>query len=404
MRSAALLAAALGAAAGPADRSLCFVIDDTGSMGPDIEAVRNVADRLLYLSDAPHFVLVGFNDPVPVNLNVSTTNRSAFHDAYHKIQPSGGGDCPELFYEGALKGVELAHPYSTCFLFTDAPAKDPSYAKDLIEAAKAKNIALVLYISPGCGSPCWGDGRQGWEVVLGETGGGLWCLGQKNQMEWYLDSPERDQEGLSIKAQGPPLVAAPAIWPKPAPPVYNTPKTIACGAVCPNDADDYCPCGVCLPSADNASKYLCMSRCGANCTKDSDCSAECGLCSAGKCTPPPTPPPTPAPTPAPPACDSPCTSNSTCAHAGDCTYCKRAADCKGVAGMDVGGGVVGSPISGLNATECCALCARTDGCLGAVLLDKALGGQCYLKDQSGMYANPNRTALVPSGKASCSKP
>eukprot|EP00756_Hemistasia_phaeocysticola_P023544 Hpha_TRINITY_DN15900_c0_g14::TRINITY_DN15900_c0_g14_i2::g.73761::m.73761 len=103
--AAALAAVATAAAQSPADRSLCFVIDDTGSMGPDIDQVRRVADRLLYLSDAPHFVLVGFNDPVPVNMNVSTTDRQLFYDSYHRIEPSGGGDCPELFYEGAIRGV-----------------------------------------------------------------------------------------------------------------------------------------------------------------------------------------------------------------------------------------------------------------------------------------------------------
>merc|ERR1719454_185973 len=117
-------------------------------MGQDINQVRVVVDRLLHTSTAPHYVLVSFNDPQPNRTELATYDRKEFHDTLATVRPNGGGDCPEMFYGGALRAIELAHERSNCFLFTDAPAKDPELQEAVMNAALAKNIHLFMYITP----------------------------------------------------------------------------------------------------------------------------------------------------------------------------------------------------------------------------------------------------------------
>lgn len=40
------------------------------------------------------------------------------------LTATGGGDGPELFFHGTILVLGAARPRSTCYAFTDAPAKD----------------------------------------------------------------------------------------------------------------------------------------------------------------------------------------------------------------------------------------------------------------------------------------
>lgn len=234
------------------ERSLCILLDDTGSMGPDIRAVRRVIDRLLHTNTAPHYVLVSFNDPQPNHTELATYDRKEFHDTLRRVRPGGGGDCPEMFYGGALRAIELAHERSNCFLFTDAPAKDTELKDALVNAALAKSIHLFMYITPGCGSPCSDAGREGFESVLGRSDGGLSCVGSKRQLAWYIDSPDQAARGETIGARAPSLRPAPALWRLPRAPGYVAPRAppapprapaaAECGAIRSSGAGVRCMC------------------------------------------------------------------------------------------------------------------------------------------------------------------
>ncbi|XP_061889584.1 von Willebrand factor A domain-containing protein 7-like [Entelurus aequoreus] len=117
---------------------LCFVIDTTGSMGPEIAEVRRVsnnivASRLDTGLEPPFYILVPFNDPDfgPV---LQTTDATFFMEQINSLTVSGGGDLPELSLSGLQLALTAAPRFSDIFLFTDAPAKD----------ADLRNIILAL--------------------------------------------------------------------------------------------------------------------------------------------------------------------------------------------------------------------------------------------------------------------
>uniref|UniRef100_A0A3Q1J284 VWFA domain-containing protein n=2 Tax=Anabas testudineus TaxID=64144 RepID=A0A3Q1J284_ANATE len=120
-------------------KALCFVIDTTGSMGDDIDAVKTVTSTIINnkvgTEDEPSvYILVPFNDPDfgPVK---TTTDPNAFKRAINLLTASGGGDFPEMSLSGLQLALTGAPPGSEIFLFTDATAKD--------ENLKSTVIALI---------------------------------------------------------------------------------------------------------------------------------------------------------------------------------------------------------------------------------------------------------------------
>lgn len=226
-------------------------------MGADIEQLVLILDRLLYKQSAQHYVLVGFEDTDrgAVTTEVSTGDRGQFHDKYHALNPGLGGDCPEMFYTGLLRAIELSNPGSTCFVFTDAPAKDTWLKENAMGAAQEKSMRLQVYLSPGCGEPCWfGTSCSDTDTSCGETdcqhcpttctssyycknasgpayktmniedrGGQLSCLEDSEQLSWYLESP--DSDASIAKAWGGSFAAAPVIWEQPPPAVWEPPSS-----------------------------------------------------------------------------------------------------------------------------------------------------------------------------------
>jgi len=55
---------------------------------------------------------------------IKTTNASAMIEALSALRASGGGDTRELAFHGIQAAVENVLIGSTCYFFTDAPAKD----------------------------------------------------------------------------------------------------------------------------------------------------------------------------------------------------------------------------------------------------------------------------------------
>lgn len=316
------------------DRSLCILLDDTGSMGPDIRAVRTVIDRLLHTSTAPHYVLVSFNDPQPNHTELATYDRQEFHDTLRRIRPSGGGDCPEMFYGGALRAIELAHERSNCFLFTDAPAKDTHLQEAVANAARAKNIHLFMYITPGCGSPCSDAGREGFESIMGGSEGGLSCVGSKRRLAWYIDSPDQAARGQTISARLPTLTPAPALWRMPRAPRYIPPRAprVTTTRAPPPEAE----CG-----------EIRSSGTGVRCT-----------CDRGVWRPP-----------------------KTCTALEDTDF----------------GDIPLDTIFNLDDAGCCEACSVNPSCVGSVLTNSSLGSNCYLKSAGNHFPSPGRTSFVRNG-------
>jgi len=134
--------------------SIGFVIDDTGSMGPEIQGVKTAVASIINsaaASESPpsSYVLVTFGDP-----NVSpakvTSSASTLLSSVNAISIGGGGDCPELSQSGLLAGVSASQEKGKLYLVTDASAKDSKLAANVSEAASKKNITINYAITGSC--------------------------------------------------------------------------------------------------------------------------------------------------------------------------------------------------------------------------------------------------------------
>uniref|UniRef100_S4RXW9 von Willebrand factor A domain containing 7 n=1 Tax=Petromyzon marinus TaxID=7757 RepID=S4RXW9_PETMA len=135
--------------------SIGFVIDSTGSMGPYIDSVRmevfRIIDERAKNGELPAmFMLVPFNDPDFGPVFVSK-NVSQFKSWISEINPSDGGDEPEMFFSGLMLCLSAIEPQSEIFIFTDASAKDADLqpqAAAIAEKNKCK-VNVVVVRTPG---------------------------------------------------------------------------------------------------------------------------------------------------------------------------------------------------------------------------------------------------------------
>ncbi|KAK1883219.1 von Willebrand factor A domain containing protein 7 [Dissostichus eleginoides] len=130
-------------------KALCFVIDTTGSMSDDIDAVRAVTSTIINnkvgTEDEPSlYILVPFNDPDFGPL-LKTTDPNVFKNAINSLRANGGGDSPEMSLSGLQLALTGAPPESEIFLFTDAPAKD-THLKSTVIALIERTKSVVNFM------------------------------------------------------------------------------------------------------------------------------------------------------------------------------------------------------------------------------------------------------------------
>ncbi|CAL8363112.1 unnamed protein product [Lota lota] len=134
------------------NKALCFVIDTTGSMSDDIDAVKAVTtslvDSKVGTRDEPSlYVLVPFNDPEFGPL-MRTRDPNVFKSWLNDLTANGGGDFPELALSGLQLALTGAPPGSEIFLFTDATAKDIDL-KDTVIALIQRTKTVVNFMLTG---------------------------------------------------------------------------------------------------------------------------------------------------------------------------------------------------------------------------------------------------------------
>lgn len=133
--------------------TLGFVIDDTGSMSPTLNGVKQAVTQIVNrvkdnLSVSPdEYLLVRFGDNV--GSPYITEDPDEFLSRVNALSASGGGDCPESSNSAMLRAINAAQFGSRLWLFTDASAKDPGVTQNVIAAAKAKEITRLKYVLTG---------------------------------------------------------------------------------------------------------------------------------------------------------------------------------------------------------------------------------------------------------------
>jgi len=139
---------------------LVFVVDTTGSMAPDIAAVRDsmtaITDQLAASTASWRIAVVSYRDfpartgessdyPSRVDLGFSSTV-STIRTVIGGLVADGGGDTPESALSGLDAGISL--PWrpgvkKAVVLFTDAPALDPEPISGLTSASVAQHAFEV---------------------------------------------------------------------------------------------------------------------------------------------------------------------------------------------------------------------------------------------------------------------
>uniref|UniRef100_A0A096M5U5 VWFA domain-containing protein n=1 Tax=Poecilia formosa TaxID=48698 RepID=A0A096M5U5_POEFO len=130
-------------------KPLCFSMDTTGSMGDDIETVKNatssIIDSKVGTEDEPSvYILVPFNDPDFGPL-IRTTDPEVFKRHINSLTPRGGGDAPEMSLSGLQLALTAAPPNSEIYVFTDAAAKD-EHLKNTVIALIEQTKSVVNFM------------------------------------------------------------------------------------------------------------------------------------------------------------------------------------------------------------------------------------------------------------------
>ncbi|XP_033629281.1 von Willebrand factor A domain-containing protein 7-like [Asterias rubens] len=137
--------------------SLTFVIDTTGSMSDEIEAVREETIDIVNTNRgtcfaASKYVIVPFNDPAFGPAFVTTDPEECIQ-YISGLTAAGGGDCPELANSGLELGIQNSVEGSIVYLFTDADDKDKDKLPNVEALIAEKGLIRVDFVlTEGCTS------------------------------------------------------------------------------------------------------------------------------------------------------------------------------------------------------------------------------------------------------------
>ncbi|WP_153799392.1 Calx-beta domain-containing protein [Foetidibacter luteolus] len=134
-----------------------FVIDDTGSMGEEIESVKNAILLILSLPMFSSndnnwiFQLTSFKDNVSIRPQTSDLNE--IKNQVAALIASGGGDCPEASAEALDAAKDFVKEGGILFLATDAGPHAGTDIAGITAKLKEKKITVSVLLSGNCGEP-----------------------------------------------------------------------------------------------------------------------------------------------------------------------------------------------------------------------------------------------------------
>ncbi|KAK3738880.1 hypothetical protein QZH41_014662 [Actinostola sp. cb2023] len=158
------------------DVSLIFTIDTTGSMREEIGQAKAIAKAIAGYKrkGKVNYILSPYNDPGagPVR-NFDDSKRAGFETAINGLWAHGGGDCPELTFNGIIDAIKVGEPLpgSPMYVFTDAPPKTRGeYNRDnAIGYALDYMIPVHFFFSTrGCQNP---GNNADYKAIMEDTGG-----------------------------------------------------------------------------------------------------------------------------------------------------------------------------------------------------------------------------------------
>jgi hypothetical protein len=136
--------------------SIAFVIDDTGSMGEEIDGVRNalqayidtVAAALPPDATPPTIQLITFKDSVTTR--ITSNDLAAVRAQVASLTASGGGDCPEYSAQGLAAAARNIAPGGTILLATDASTQPGVDMGAVIAQLVGAGVTVNTILSGDC--------------------------------------------------------------------------------------------------------------------------------------------------------------------------------------------------------------------------------------------------------------
>jgi hypothetical protein len=139
------------------NKSVGMIIDDTGSMGDEIDAVKSALANYINSRDDEEYTvwqLTAFKDSAR-NFGVTTEN-STILSWVNSLTASGGGDCPEEVLGGIQSSIDALSGYTdhskTLIVATDASAQSGDVSS-IIASAQANNVRVNVLLTGDCGEP-----------------------------------------------------------------------------------------------------------------------------------------------------------------------------------------------------------------------------------------------------------
>ena len=196
------------------DNKSTAVAVNTGGFNPELPHIKalaaEVAQRIQVNPPAQpiDWVLVPFNNPawdfyrvwfpLPDDPPYLLDNGSEFVSATQGLVAWGGSQCAFPSLTALLASLDASMPDSEVFLFTGSHPSDPDLANEVIETAKAYNIAITPVISSTCYAENSGNLLPVDPIYIRaarETGGQLFLMDRWNQAS-YMGLADVIESGL----------------------------------------------------------------------------------------------------------------------------------------------------------------------------------------------------------------
>lgn len=159
---------------------LAFVVDDTGSMGSEITAVRDILNLFVTTLEGlaatvpeitfPDTAIVTFKDDV--TLRIVSNDPDKLRTVISALSAVGGGDCPESSNAALMEAGKLLVREGVAILFTDADSRSDGPSRAAVSNFyRSKSLVFSVLLSSTC-SGSFGDltGEKDLNTFQGDGG------------------------------------------------------------------------------------------------------------------------------------------------------------------------------------------------------------------------------------------